>query len=322
MSTTSRRLEALALLQAHPGISASRLAERLGVTERTARRDVAALRDLGYRIDAEAGRDGGYRLAAGRAMPPLLLDADEVAAVALGLRTAVTVDGLETAAVTALAKLTQVVPARWQTRLTAFADVQSPSASGRRRTGREVLVPAALACRAGEAVRIRHRRTDAADARPVDVQPHRLVTLRRRWYLVACPRGAATWRVYALDRVDHVQPLGVRHPAPDPPSDAVAFVSDTLAHGPWRHRVRVQVHTSADLVRDLVDPSVATVVETGDECELHFGTDDLDWAARWLAYFDLDMDVVEPPELTDRLRVLGRWLVDRFQPTDGSAGRT
>src|SRR5690242_12740636 len=118
-STASRRLETLSLLQTHPGISAVRLAERLGVTERTTRRDIAELRALGYRIDAEAGRAGGYRLAHGRTMPPLLLDADEVAAVALGLRTAVGVEGLETAAVTALAKLSQVVPPRWQPRLAA-----------------------------------------------------------------------------------------------------------------------------------------------------------------------------------------------------------
>jgi predicted DNA-binding transcriptional regulator YafY len=118
--------------------------------------------------------------------------------------------------------------------------------------------------------------------------------------------------VYALDRVDHVQPLGTNYPAPEPPPDAVAFVSDTLANGPWRHKIRVQVHTSGDLVRELVDPSVATVVDMGDECELHLGTDDLDWAARWLAYLDLDLDVLEPPALADRLRVLGRWLLDRY----------
>lgn len=312
MSTANRRLETLSLLQAHPGISATRLAERLDVTERTARRDIAHLRALGYRIDAEAGREGGYRLAGGATMPPLLLDADEVAAVAVGLRTTVTVDGLETAAVTALAKLTQVVPSRWRTRLTALADVQAPPGRSRRRTGRDVLIPAALACRAGEAVRIRHRRHDTADARPVDVQPHRLVTLRRRWYLVAYPRGATGWMVYALDRIDHVQPLGTRLPAPDPPSDAAGFVADTLALGPWRHRVRVRVHTSADLVRELVDPSVATVIDNGDDCELRFGADDLDWAARWLAYLNLDLDVIEPAALTDQLRTLGRWLLDRY----------
>jgi predicted DNA-binding transcriptional regulator YafY len=310
-STASRRLETLALLQTHPGISAPRLAERLGVTERTTRRDIAELRELGYRIDAEPGRTGGYRLAHGRTMPPLLLDADEVAAVALGLRTAVAVEGLETAAVTALAKLTQVVPARWQPRLAALADVQALPAPSRRRAGRDVLVAAALACRTNEAIRIRHRRTERGQATPTDVQPHRLVTLRRRWYLVACPRGGTDWLTYAVDRIDHVQPLGTRLPAPDPPADAPALVADSLAHGPWRHRVRVRVHTEAELVRELVDPTVVAVVTAGDECELRFGTDDLDWAARWLAYLNVDFDVVEPPALDDALRAFGTWLAGR-----------
>jgi predicted DNA-binding transcriptional regulator YafY len=301
--TTNRRLETLSLLQAHPGISATQLAARLGVTERTARRDIAELREVGYRIDGEAGRAGGYRLASGTAMPPLLLDADEVAAVALGLRTAVTVDGLETAAITALAKLAQVVPSRWRTRLSALAQVETLPLHS---TNRDVLIPAALACRAGEAIRVRGR--DGA----VDVQPHRLVLVRRRWYLVACPRDSNRWRVWALDRITHVQPLGTRFPVPEPPSDAAGFVAGSLAHGPWRHQVRVRVHTSADLVRELVDPTVATVIDNGDECELRFGTDDLDWAARWLTYLNVDMDVVEPVALNDRLRALGRWLAERY----------
>jgi predicted DNA-binding transcriptional regulator YafY len=297
----------LALLQTHPGISAPTLAARLGVTERTARRDVAQLRELGYRIEAEVGREGGYRLAHGRTMPPLLLDADEVAAVALGLRTAVAVDGLETAALTALAKLTQVVPSRWQARLAALADVQTLPGASSRRADRDVLVPAALACRTGEAIRIRHH------ARSVEVQPHRLVTVRRRWYLVACRRGSAEWKVYAVDRIEHVQPLGTRFPAPEPPADAAALVAETLAHGPWRHSVRIRVHTSADLVREMVDPTVATVIEgDDDDCELRFGTDDLDWAARWLAYLNLDFDIIEPASLNDRLRGFGNWLRERY----------
>ena len=306
VSATTRRIEMLALVQAHPGISATQLAERLGTTERTVRRDIAQLREIGYRVDGAAGRTGGYRLGPGHAMPPLLLDADEVVAVGIGLRTAGGVDGLEAAAVTAMAKLGQVVPARWQRRLDALADVQAAPALSVRSADREVLVPVALACRAGEAVRIRHR------DKPVDVQPHRLVTVRRRWYLVACPRGGTEWRVYALDRVEHVLPLGTRFAVPEPPSDAVQVVTDSLAHGPWRHRVRVRVYTSADVLRDMVDPSVATVVDGGFECELRFGTDDLDWAARWLTYLNVDMDVVEPAELTQRLRSLGRWLVDRY----------
>jgi len=310
VSTTNRRLETLSLLQAQPGISASQLAARLGVTERTTRRDVAHLRELGYRVEGEAGRAGGYRLESGRTMPPLLLDADEVAAVAVGLRTAVAVEGLETAAITALAKLAQVVPSRWRTRFSALADVEALPGESRRHAGRDVLIPAALACRADEAIRIRHRR-DTARARPIEVQPHRLVALRRRWYLVACPRGAMRWAVYALDRIDYVQLLGTHFPVPEPPSDAAAFVSETLGQA-WRHRVRVHVHTSADLVRELVDPSVASVIKAGDECELHFGTDDLDWAARWLAYLNLDIDVIEPTSLEDQLRTLGRLLLDRY----------
>jgi predicted DNA-binding transcriptional regulator YafY len=300
MHSVSRRLETLALLQTHPGISAPALAARLGVTERTARRDIAQLREIGYRIDASPGRTGGYRLAHGRTMPPLLLDADEVAAVALGLRTAESVEGLETAAVTALAKLTQVVPSRWQARLAALSDVEA--LAGPRRVDRDVLVAIALACRAGEAVRVRS----------TDVQPFRLVTVRRRWYLVACPRGAGEWRTYAVDGIDQVQPLGTRFPTPPEPADAVELVAATLAHGPWRHRVRVRVHTSADLMRELVDVTVATVTAVGDECELSFGTDDLDWAARWLAYLNVDLDVLSPAALNDRLHAFGVWLSERF----------
>ena len=304
MSTANRRLETLTLLQSHPGISATALAQRLGVTERTTRRDIAQLRELGYRIDGEPGRAGGYRLTHGRTMPPLLLDADEVAAVTLGLRAAVQVDGLETSAITALAKLAQIVPARWQSRLNALAAIQSPTAPVSRRPDRDVLVALALACRAGEAVRIRLRSA-------VDVAPHRLVTLRQRWYLVAWPRGESAWRVYAVDRIRQVQPLGTRFPTPEPPPDAAALAADALAHGPWRHTVRVRVHTSADLVRELVDPTVATVLDNGDDCELRFNTDDLDWAARWLTYLNLDLDVLEPKSLNNHLHTLGTWLMSR-----------
>jgi predicted DNA-binding transcriptional regulator YafY len=214
--------------------------------------------------------------------------------------------------VTASAKLTRVVPAKWRTRLSALGEVQAlPDGRGRRAVS-DVLVSLALACRAGEGVRIRHRRNGTGPAKPVEAQPYRVVAVRRRWYLIACPRGSSSWLTYGVDRVESVQPLGVPLPSPAPPDDAVAFVTTALAHGPWRHRVAVRVYTSGDLVRELVDPTVATVVDDGDHCELRFGTDDLDWAARWLTYLNLDLDVVGPPALADRLRSLGRWLADRY----------
>ncbi|MBK8437361.1 MAG: WYL domain-containing protein [Austwickia sp.] len=303
MSATGRRLTALALLQAHPGITAERLAIRLGVTERTVRRDVAHLRDLGYRVDAEPGRYGGYTLASGSAMPPLLLDAEEALAVALGLRTAVGVEGLEPAAVTALAKLTETVPSRLRARLQAVAATETVSRSDERATDAGTLATLALACRAGEAVRFRH------GDRARDAQPHRLVRAAERWYLVACERGTDRWLTYAVDRVSDARPLGIHLPAPPPPENAASFVTEALAHGPWRYRVRVRIHTSADLVQQLVDPTVGTIsAEDEDCCLLTMGTDDLDWAARWLIYRNLDFDVLEPPELTRHIHDLGLWL--------------
>ncbi|GAB7191845.1 YafY family protein [Kineococcus sp. NUM-3379] len=316
-SATGRRLEVLAVLQARPGTTAGELARRLGVTERTARRDVAHLRDLGYRIDSEPGRSGGYTLAAGSAVPPLVLDADEALAVAVGLRATTGVADLGPAAVTALAKLTGGLPRRLRPRLEALAATETPAAGTEggdpRAADPDVLVTLALACRAGEAVRLRTRRqgTGAGGAR--DVQPHRLVLTAGRWYLVACTRGEPSWRVHALDRIGGALPLGTRFPVPPPPRDAPAFVTETLAQGPWRHRVRVRLFTSGDLARRLVPATVGRVEDDGDdECVLTLGTDDLDWAARWLVQRNVDFDVLEPPELADRLAGLGRWLAQRY----------
>lgn len=325
MTSTGRRLETLALLQASPGINAVQLAVRLGVTERTARRDIAHLRDLGYRIDAEPGRYGGYTLAAGTAMPPLVLDSDEALAVALGLRTTLGVEGLGPAAVTALAKITETVPARLRPRVAAIAEAAEVPADPSQRTAPGVLVALALACRAGEAVSFRHRPAEAGPGRRRDAQPHRLVNLRDRWYLVACERGTDNWRSYATSRITEVRPLGTRLPTPEPPDDASAFVAHTLAHGPRRHRVRVRLHTSGDLARELIDPYVGDIRDNGDSCILTVGTDDLDWAARWLTYRNIDFDVLDPPELEDRLHELGRWLVDRYgasSPTQTELYRT
>ncbi|MGH1561867.1 helix-turn-helix transcriptional regulator [Mumia sp. DW29H23] len=312
LTPTGRRLEVLAVLQAQPGISAARLAERLGVTERTARRDVAHLRDLGYRVDAEAGRYGGYTLAAGRAVPPLLLDADEVLAVGVALRSAVAVDGTSTAAVTALAKLTESVPSRLRSRLDALAHTESAPVPWDRTVDPAVLMTLAHACRNVETVRVRHRRAPSAEARPRDLQPYRVVQVAARWYLVAYDPAVPAWRTYALDRIDEVSSLGRRSAPPDPPDDAVAFVTETLAQRFGGHRVRVRMLTSADLVRRLVPPTVGSVEADGEDCVVTLRTEDLDWAARWLVARNVDFDVIEPLALVDRIRALGEWLVARY----------
>src|SRR5262249_34194642 len=125
METSARLLRLLSLLQSRRDWSGADLAERLEVTPRTVRRDIDKLRSLGYPVHASAGVAGGYRLGAGAALPPLLLDDDEAVAVAVGLRTAAggSVAGIEETSLRALAKLEQMLPSRLRHRVNALQSV-------------------------------------------------------------------------------------------------------------------------------------------------------------------------------------------------------
>jgi predicted DNA-binding transcriptional regulator YafY len=107
LETSVRLLRLLALLQVKRDWSGADLARRLGVTTRTARNDIERLRILGYEVHSSTGITGGYRLGAGSAMPPLLLDDDEAVAIGVGLRAAAagTVTGIEETSLRALTKL-------------------------------------------------------------------------------------------------------------------------------------------------------------------------------------------------------------------------
>lgn len=306
MTATGRRLELLTLLQAQPGISAGTLARRLGVTERTARRDVGQLRDLGYRIEGSAGRAGGYRLAPGSTVPALMLNEDELLAVALGLRTLTGVPDGDTAALTALSKIAAIVPSRLRHRLGALSGIARADAP-RRAVDGAVLVTLALACRQQEAVRLRRR----GEERPRTVQPWQLVHAGTTWYLVAAERGVGEWRTWALDRIERAELLGTKITAPEPPADPVAFVTRSLARG-RRHQLRLRVAAPAEVVRRAVPATVAEIIENGDTCELRLATDDLAGAARWVVSLRLDVDVIEPAALRDHLVALGSQLVDRY----------
>src|SRR3954464_5224786 len=125
IETLSRLLELLSLLQTRRDWPGNELADRLGVSGRTIRRDVERLRELGYPVDAVTGPAGGCRLHAGTAMPPLLLDDDEAVAIAVGLRTAAgaSVSGIEETSIRALVKLEQVLPAHLRRRVNALQSV-------------------------------------------------------------------------------------------------------------------------------------------------------------------------------------------------------
>ncbi|GLU87866.1 YafY family protein [Agromyces sp. NBRC 114283] len=218
-ATTSRTLELLSLLQSHRHWTAHELVDRLGVSERTLRRDVERLRELGYGIESLRGVAGGYRLEAGTGLPPLLLSDDEGVAIAVGLRSQATAGlrGAEHTTLSALAKIEQVLPPALRRRIEALqshAAAGAPPLGGRE--GRpvpavdpELLGLLALACR--DAERLRFRYTDANGGETArSVEPHRLVPVARRWYLLAWDRDRDDWRTFRVDRVDDVFQTRVR----------------------------------------------------------------------------------------------------------------
>lgn len=204
--TTTRALSLLNLLQTHRHWPGPELAGRLGVTERTVRRDVERLRELGYRIESISGATGGYRLEAGSAVPPLLLTDEEAVAMAIGLRVAASqrlVGGPETT-LTALAKLEQVLPAPLRRRVTALADAVQPAGI---RAGAavspEVLGELALACRDHERVRFTYTAADGLETHR-RVEPHVLAPADRHWYLLCWDLERDDWRTFRVDRLTNV----------------------------------------------------------------------------------------------------------------------
>src|SRR4051812_25006846 len=129
-NTSSRTLRLLSLLQTHRYWPGAELAERLGVSVRTLRRDIDRLRDLGYPVEAQRGVDGGYQLAPGAALPPLVVDDEEAVALAIGLRTAAqgAIAGIEESSVRALTKVVQVMPPRLRRRVDALHAATVPGA--------------------------------------------------------------------------------------------------------------------------------------------------------------------------------------------------
>ena len=201
--TSSRLLELLSLLQARRDWPGAELAERLEVSGRTIRRDVERLRGLGYPVESLSGPAGGYRLRAGTAMPPLLLDEDEAIAIAVGLRTAAraSVAGIEETSIRALVKLEQVLPAHLRRRVGALGSATiAPPVTGPTVDPQHLTVIAA-ACRDSECLRFAYRSRDGSDTRR-EVEPHSLVNLGRRWYLVAWDRRRDDWRTFRVDRLD------------------------------------------------------------------------------------------------------------------------
>jgi predicted DNA-binding transcriptional regulator YafY len=309
--TSSRLLELLSLLQARRGWPGPELADRLEVTLRTVRRDVARLRDLGYPVESVTGPAGGYRLRAGSVMPPLLLDDEEAIAIAVGLGTAAraSVTGIEETAVRALIKLEQVLPAHLRRRVAALgAATIAPAVAGPTVEPQHLTV-IAVACRDQECLRFAYRRRDGTDSLRL-VEPHTLVNLGRRWYLVAWDRRREHWRTFRVDRLANPASTGLRFaPRELPAEDAAAYVSQSISGAPHRFEARVILHVSAEEIARRVPRYWGTIEPIDDHtCEYRTADDDLRWIALRIALFDVDYEVEGPPELLEHLGRLGRRL--------------
>jgi predicted DNA-binding transcriptional regulator YafY len=311
LETSARLLRLLSLLQARPEWSGPELAQRLGVTTRTVRNDVERLRGLGYPVHARPGVGGGYRLGAGAALPPLLLDDDEAVAVAVGLRTAAngSVTGIQETSVRALAKLEQVLPSRLRHRVRAVqaATVEIPTDGPT--VDADVLTAIAGACRDQQRLRFDYRDHDGSGSVRT-VEPHRLVHHRGRWYLVAWDVDRADWRTFRADRIAPRTPTGPRFVPRDPPDgDVATWLLRGVGAATWRYRARVTVRAPAPLVAARVPPAV--VVEAVDErsCVVDAGSDTPHMLALYLGMLDADFEVREPPELVEQLAALA----DRYR---------
>ena len=322
LETSSRLLSLLALLQSRPAWTGTELAERLEVTTRTIRNDIDRLRELGYPVDATRGPAGHYQLGVGAKLPPLLLDDEEAVAVAVGLRTGAGVAGMADSSARALTKLEQVLPHRLRRQVNAIHRAMS---KGPDNTGSNVedpeIDPATLtaiaACiRDEHYVRFDYSIPTGALMRgagsgrssdlPILVEPYRLVSWQRYWYLVARDE-TGDWRTYRVDWMSLRMATGRRYqPRPMPADDYTDFVLRDVATTGWKVHARITVFAPAQEVLSRIHAAVGIVESVDDSTSvLVTGADSLEIIAVYIGMLGLDFHVDGPPGLIDHLESLG-----------------
>jgi predicted DNA-binding transcriptional regulator YafY len=299
LNTSARLLRLLSLFQARRDWPSADLAERLEVSVRTVRRDVERLRSLGYPVHATPGVAGGYRLGVGAALPPLLLDDEEAVAVAVALRSGAAggVEGIEESSVRALTKLEQVLPSRLRHRVNALQTytVTVPSTGPTVDVG--VLVTITAACRDHERLRFDYTGHEGVDSVRT-VEPHRLVSRGRRWYLVGWDLDRQDWRIFRADRIRPRTPTGPRCAPREPPEgDVLAYLSRRMGTTMWPYQARVRVHAPVEVVAGRTNGLLEAIDEHS--CVLTLAGDSLGVIAVILGLLDVDFDVIEPTELIE-----------------------
>ncbi|WP_406008410.1 transcriptional regulator [Streptomyces sp. NBC_00637] len=316
--TPARLLQLLSLLQTPREWPGGELAGRLGVSRRTVRRDIDRLRELGYPVQASLGSDGGYRLVAGKAMPPLVLDDEEAVAIAVGLRAGAghALEGVDEASVRALAKLEQVLPARLRHRVSTLQAATTPLTSGDGASiAPETLTVIASTVAGQERLRFAYRAKDGTESRRL-TEPYRLVSTGRRWYLVAYDLDREDWRTFRVDRVEDPFATGARFtPRELPTGSAAEYLRRSIHRRPDAYDYELDVTFEAPtefvttrlptwLGTPVANPTAGTDGEAG--CRLRGTTGNpVEWVAMRLATLGCEFSVQGPPELIACVTELG-----------------
>lgn len=317
MAPTGRILALIGLFQSRPVWTAPELAERLGVTDRTVRRDVLRLRELGYAIGADRGHGGGYRLERGQITPPLLLTDDEAVAVSLALRTAGSTGlaGDQEDSLRALLKLENSLPAPARTRMTRLASAlrvgEPPPAS---------TVPVDLLTTLAEAIATQvQTRLSYLDRRGAQtrrrVNPYRLVAWNRRWYLSAFDLDRDDWRTFRLDRIQEVHATTFRYrPRPDEP-DITATLGSHHDPATYPHRMELVIEAP---VTDLEGYAPYATLEQIDATSTRMisGAEDAARAATWLLRLEHPFRLVGDEAVREEVQRM-RDRLDRSLRADG-----
>ncbi|WP_127791772.1 YafY family protein [Agromyces sp. LHK192] len=317
LDTSARLLKLLSLLQIPREWTGVELAERLEVSARTVRTDIGKLRELGYAVDARPGVAGGYRLVAGTAMPPLVLDDDEAVAIAIGLTTAMTRGiRLGESSVTALGKVEQVMPPHLRQRVDAARAATSVADDPDASLDVSVFSAIASAIRWNERLRFDYATHRGTPSRRL-TEPHRLINWGSRWYLLAWDVERGDWRTFRADRIVPQPPTGVRfRPREIDEELVVAHVMRGVGRALWAYRARILVQAPAAEVEAKIGPP-AVVTPVGERaCEVEVGSDDPDRLALWITQLDAEIEVLEGDEL---IAAFAR-LAARLRRAAGAAG--
>ncbi|MGW4494310.1 helix-turn-helix transcriptional regulator [Streptomyces sp. NPDC004376] len=308
--TPARLLRLLSLLQTPREWPGGELADRLGVSRRTVRRDVERLRELGYPVRATLGAEGGYRLVAGTAMPPLLLDDEEAVAIAVGLRAGAghTVAGVDEASVRALAKLEQVLPARLRHRVSTLQAATTPLTGGSGPSiAPETLTTLASAVTGRERLRFAYRAGDGGESHRL-TEPYRLVSTGTRWYLVAYDLEREDWRTFRVDRVSEPFATGARFTPRDLPEGGVEeYLRRSIRLHQDTYAFTVRLAAPPDTIAARLPKWLGSLESYGDGGSLLTGTssEPVEWLAVRIGLAGYDFTVLEPEELVSCVRELG-----------------